>query len=115
MERGEHSQVGRALVEHLVERPDLEMIAHPDQQGPLGDASACAHPRGDRDPALAVEPGRRDEPEGTAPCGVVGLLVVVRRVCSVAPMALGDPGTVVHDHARRFVVQPDEKMVVHRA
>lgn len=114
MERGEHRQVGRALFEHLVEVPDLEMIAHADQQGTLGHGTAGAQPRCDRDPPPAVEPGRRDEPERTAPCRVAGLRVVVRALRTVDAMTLDDAGTIVDDHARRLVMRPDEQMVVHR-
>lgn len=115
MERGEHREVGGALFEDLVQVPDLEMIAHADQQRALGDGSAGAHPRRDRDPPATVEPGRCDEPEGPTPCRVVGLRVVARALRAVDAVALDDAGPIVDDHARCLVVQSDEQMVVHRA
>lgn len=108
VERGEHGEVGRALFEHLVEVPDFEMIPHADQQGALGGGAAGAHPRRDRDPPPAVEPSRRDEPERATPCRITGLRVVVRALRTVDAVALDDAGTIVDDHARCLVVQPDE-------
>ncbi len=114
VERGEHGEVGGALFEHLVEVPDLEMIPHADQQGALGGSAAGAHPRRDRDPPPAVEPGRCDEPERATSCRIAGLCVVVGALRTVEAMTLDDAGPIVDDHARCLVVQSDEQMVVHR-
>jgi hypothetical protein len=114
VKRREHRQVGGAVFEHLVEVPDFEMIAHADQQRALGDRAARVQPWRDRDTAAAVEPGRRDEPEGAPPRRIVRARVVVGALRTLAAMPRDDTGAVVHDHAGCLVVQSDEQMVVHR-
>jgi hypothetical protein len=112
VKRGEHGEIGRPVFEHVIKYPDLEMVAHPDEQSALRDAAPRAHPRRDRYAALTVEFRRRDEAEGAALGGVVCLGVVIALPFAVAPVAFGDANTVVNDHARRLVMQPDEKMIV---
>lgn len=64
MKGGEHREIAGAVFEHMVEIPDLEMVAHADEKRPLDDVASRAHPRRDQDAALTVEAGRCDEPEG---------------------------------------------------
>ena len=112
MKRGEHGQIGGSVFEHLIKVPDLEMVAHADEQGALRNAALGSHPGRDRDAALAVELGRRDEAKGAALGGVVRLRVGVALPFALAPMAFGYAGAVVHDHAWRLVVQPNEEVIV---
>ncbi|MEG3164864.1 hypothetical protein U1701_09680 [Sphingomonas sp. PB2P19] len=116
VKRCEHGEIGRAVFEHMIEVPDLEMIAHADQQRPLGDTTPPAHPRGDRDAAAPVELGRRHEPEGTAAGGFArSSVVVIALSLAVAVVSGGNTRAIIDNHALRFVMQTDEEMVVRRA
>jgi hypothetical protein len=112
MKRCEHGEIRRPVFEGVIEVPDFEMVAHADEQGPLGDATPLAHPRRDRDAAPAIEPGRRHEPEGAAARRLVRANIVLALPFAVAAVAGSDAGAVVHDHAPGLVVKPDEEMVV---
>lgn len=115
MKRGEHGEIAGPVFKDVIEVPDLEMVAHADEQRALRDPAARAHPRCDRDAALAVQSSRRDESEGAALGRLAGLRVVVGLAGALAPVPFGDASAVVHDHALRFVVQADEQMIVGRA
>ncbi len=69
---------------------------------------------GDRNTPLTIESGRRDEPERAAARGFGCLYIVANQTFAVLAMEFGDAGPIVDDHALRFVVQADEKLVVHR-
>lgn len=115
MKRGEHGEIGGPVFEHVIEVPDFEMVAHADKQCALRDTALRAHPRRNRNAALAIEPCRRHEAVGAAACGLVRLDIVAALAFALAPVAFGDACTVIHDHAGRFVMQPYEEVIVCRA
>lgn len=107
MQRGEHDQVARPLFEHGIEIPDFEMAAHADQQRTLARAAACAHPRGDPDPPLAVHLRGRDEPEPPPE---------QRIACATFPapfeflMMIDDAQAIIDQHAGIVRVKADEQV-----
>lgn len=110
MQRGKDDQVARPLFEHLVQIPDLEMMAHADQQRALSDTATRAHPRRDRDPAFTVHMCWRDEtqspPQQSIACSAFP-------VCSNFAVMIYYAGTIIDEHAWIIRVKTDEQVFAH--
>lgn len=106
VEPGEHLEHVRPVLEHGIEVPDLEVIAHPDGQCLEPLARAALHPRRDQQPTAAVHPRGGGEAEGAAQQIVMALQVFQGMAAVVElPVLLGGGFLVENDDARRGLMQ----------
>jgi hypothetical protein len=60
---GELLKIARAVVQNVIEIPDLEAVAHADEQDVACFAASLVEPGRDRQPAVTVDAGRGGETE----------------------------------------------------
>jgi len=115
---GELLKVARAVVQNVVEVPDLEAVAHADEQDVACLAAPLVEPGRDRQPTFAIDAGRGGETEVAAqPVERVG------RVGQAADHAVArealDPfveqDAVEYDQAIEMVVQANVHLVARAA